>query len=113
VLLRLGELVAYAECAEALCRRAASAVAGSLGPKADPRFDAAGLAALARVFARDAARRVAGGGLQLVQGASGAPDGRLPELETALRTREIAAAEAGGIDDMDMAADAIYGRAAR
>jgi acyl-CoA dehydrogenase len=111
VLLRLGELAAYAECAAALSRRAAHAADGTRGPKADPRFDAAGLAALARVFARDAARRVAGGGLQLVHGAAGAGDGRLPELEAALRVHEIAAAEAGGIDDMDAAADAIYGRA--
>jgi alkylation response protein AidB-like acyl-CoA dehydrogenase len=111
VLLRLGELAAYAECAEALSRRAARAAEGTLGPKADPRFDAAGLAILARVFARDAARRVALGGLQLVHGAGGADDGRLTELEAALRVHEIAAAEAGGIDDMDAAADAIYGRA--
>jgi alkylation response protein AidB-like acyl-CoA dehydrogenase len=110
VLLRLGELAAFAECAEALCRRAARAAEGTLGPKADRRFDAGGLATLARVFARDAARRVAGGGLQLVHGAGGAADGRLPELEAALRIHEIAAAEAGGIDDMDAAADAIYGR---
>jgi alkylation response protein AidB-like acyl-CoA dehydrogenase len=109
VLLRLGELVAFAECAEALVRRAARAADGTLDAKADPRFDAAGLAALARVFARDAARRVAGGGLQLVHGAGGA-DGRLPELEAALRIHEIAAAEAGGLDDMDVAADAVYGR---
>jgi alkylation response protein AidB-like acyl-CoA dehydrogenase len=111
VLLRLGELVAYAECAEALSRRAARAADGMLGPKADPRFDAAGLTALARVFARDAARRVAGDGLQLVHGAGGVADGRLPELEAALRIHEIAAAEAGAISDMDVAADAIYGRA--
>jgi hypothetical protein len=54
---------------------------------------------------------VAWGGLQLVRGAGGAPDGRLPDLEAALRIHEIAAAEAGGIDDMDAAADAIYRRA--
>jgi alkylation response protein AidB-like acyl-CoA dehydrogenase len=109
VLLRIGELIAYAECAEALSRRAALAADGSLGPKADRRFDAGGLAALARVFARDAARRVAWGGLQLVRG-GGAADGRLPELEAALRIHQVAAAEEGGIGDMDAAADAVYGR---
>jgi alkylation response protein AidB-like acyl-CoA dehydrogenase len=110
VLLRLGELIAYAECAEALSRRAARAADGTLGPKADPRFDAAGLAVLARVFARDAARRVGCDGLRLVRGGGGAADDRLGDLEVALRLHDIAAAEAGGIDDMDAAADAVYGR---
>ena len=110
VLLRLGELVAYAECAEALCRRAARAADGALSPKADRRFDAAGLAVLARVFARDAARRVAWDGLRLVRGAGGAEDAKLPELEAALRLHDVAAAEAGGIADMDAAADLVYGR---
>jgi alkylation response protein AidB-like acyl-CoA dehydrogenase len=110
VLLGLGELIAYAECAEALSRRAARAADGALGPKADPRFDAAGLAVLARVFARDAARRVASGGIRLVWGAAEAHDTRLAELETALRIQDIVAAEAGGLADMDAAADALYGR---
>ena len=42
VLLRLGELIAYAECAGALARRAAAAAAGTLPDKADTRFDAGG-----------------------------------------------------------------------
>jgi alkylation response protein AidB-like acyl-CoA dehydrogenase len=110
VLLRLGELIAYAECAEALSRRAARAADGALSPKADPRFDGDGLAVLARVFARDAAVRVAWGGLRLVRGAGGAENGKLPELEGALRIHDIVAAEAGGIADMDAAADVVYGR---
>jgi alkylation response protein AidB-like acyl-CoA dehydrogenase len=110
VLLRLGELIAYAECAGALCRRAARAADGALSPKADPRFDGAGLAVLARVFARDAAHRVAWCGLRLVRGGGGADDAQLPELEAALRMHDIVAAEAGGIADMDAVADAVYGR---
>ncbi|MGH9232135.1 MAG: acyl-CoA dehydrogenase family protein, partial [Acidimicrobiales bacterium] len=47
VLLRLGELIAYAECAEALSRRAARAADGAPSPKTDRRFDAAGLAVVA------------------------------------------------------------------
>src|ERR671910_829150 len=110
VLLRLGELIAHAECAEALSRRAARAADGTLSPKADPRFDVSGLAVLGRVFARDAALRVAWTGLWLVRGAGGAEDDKLPELEAALRIHDIAAAEAGGIADMDAAADIVYGR---
>jgi acyl-CoA dehydrogenase len=110
VLLRLGELIAYAECAEALSRRAARAADAALGPKADGRFDAAGLGVLARVFARDAARRAAWNGLWLVRGAAGADGAEPTELEAALRIREVVAAEAGGIADMDAVADCVYGR---
>jgi alkylation response protein AidB-like acyl-CoA dehydrogenase len=108
VLLRLGELIAYSECAEALSRRAARAAEGALSPKASSRFAATGLAVLARVFARDAATRVAWLGLRLVRGSDGADDAQLVELEEALRVHEIAAAESGGLEDMNLAADAIY-----
>jgi alkylation response protein AidB-like acyl-CoA dehydrogenase len=102
VLLRLGELIAYAECAEALCRRAA---AGEPDPRADRRFDAAGLAVLARVFARDAALRVATGGAFLVHGSTDGDPRLAPEFE------QVIASQTGALTDMDTAADLIYGRA--
>jgi alkylation response protein AidB-like acyl-CoA dehydrogenase len=108
--LRLGELIAYAEGAEAFSRRAARAADNELSPKADRRFDAAALAVLARVFARDAAQRVASGGLRLIWGAGAAADPGLEELEDALGLHDIAAAEAGGLDDLNAAADVVYGR---
>ncbi len=40
ILLRLGELIAYAECAGSLARRAALAAEGRLNEKANQRFDA-------------------------------------------------------------------------
>jgi len=104
VLLRLGELIAYAECAEALCRRAARAAAGGLDPKADKRFDAAALAVLARVFARDAALRVATGGALLVHGSTDGDARLAPEFE------QVIASQRGALADMDTAADIIYGR---
>jgi len=104
VLLRLGELVAYAECAEALCRRAARAAGNALPDKADRRFDAAGLAVLARVFARDAVLRVATGGALLVRGSADDSPSPTPRLD------EAVASQAGALADMDMAADIIYGR---
>ena len=70
VLLRLGELIAHAECAGTFAARAAAALDGALPAKADHRFDAAALAAMSRVFARDAAHKVACEGLRWVTGAS-------------------------------------------
>jgi len=69
VLLRLGELIAWAEAAGSLARRAARAAEGRLGDKADRRFAPDALAALARIFAREAAFKVAGEGLRWVVGA--------------------------------------------
>jgi alkylation response protein AidB-like acyl-CoA dehydrogenase len=104
VLLRLGELIAYAECAEALCRRAALAADNELPDKANLRFDAAGFAVLARVFARDAVLRVATGGALLVRGSADDSPSLTPRLD------EAVASQAGALADMDMAADIIYGR---
>src|SRR3954447_19226114 len=70
VLLRLGGLMAFAESAGSLCRRAALLAEGRLNEKASARFDAAALAALSRIFARDAALKVAEQGLRLVIGAA-------------------------------------------
>ena len=84
ILFRLGELIAWAECAASFCRRAARLAEGRLNGKADRRFDAAALAALCRVFAREAAFKVETDGLRWV--------------------------EADLIQDMDRAADALYGR---
>ncbi|MBE1495761.1 alkylation response protein AidB-like acyl-CoA dehydrogenase [Amycolatopsis lexingtonensis] len=104
VLLRLGELIAYAECAAALCRRAALA---ELPAKADRRFDLAELAVLARVFGREAVLRVATGGLQLVQGSVESP---VADLTSALRLAEVAASQAGGLADSDALADILNSR---
>ncbi|HSR26010.1 MAG TPA: acyl-CoA dehydrogenase, partial [Candidatus Eisenbacteria bacterium] len=108
VLLRLGELIADAEGAASLARRAAAAADGALPAKASRRFDARALAAIARVFARDAALRVATQGVRLVAGATDHPD--IDGLAAALRLPTIQAAQAGLAADMDLVADVIYGR---
>jgi alkylation response protein AidB-like acyl-CoA dehydrogenase len=107
VLLRLGELISYAECAGALGRRAAACAAGVLPEKSDTRFDAAGLAAVSRVFARDAALKVAEEGLRWVAGASSGTD-----LAAALPLDRVRTAQAGLLSDMDRVADALYRREA-
>ena len=81
ILLRLGELIAYAECAGSLSRRAALMSEGQLNEKANDRFDATALAALGRVFAREAALKVAEEGLRWVCGAGGVNDSRWPRLK--------------------------------
>ncbi|MBZ5598618.1 MAG: acyl-CoA dehydrogenase family protein [Acidobacteriia bacterium] len=113
ILLRLGELIAYAECAGSLSRRAALMADGKLNEKANRRFDATALAALSRVFAREAALKVAEEGLRLVAGASAVSDTEMTAFETNLGMLAIHRTQAGLIADMDYIADVLYNRAAK
>jgi acyl-CoA dehydrogenase len=113
ILLRLGELIAYAECAGCLARRAGRLAEGKLHEKANARFDAAALAALSRIFAREAALKVAQDGLRWVCGAGGATDGGMSTFEASLGLPAIYRAQAGLIADMDLIADVLYGRTAK
>jgi alkylation response protein AidB-like acyl-CoA dehydrogenase len=110
VLLRLGELIAWAESAGVFAKRAARAADGRLDPKADLRFDSLSLATLSRIFARQAALKVGQQGLQLVVGAGGSEGDEVAGLESALDLPAIYRAQSGLIADMDRAADAIYRR---
>ena len=89
VLLRLGELIAAAEGAGCFAGRAAAALDGELPEKADHRFDGTALAAMSRVFARDAALRVACDGLRWVTGAGGAFAGGTPPDGSLLARRRV------------------------
>src|SRR5690348_1533377 len=113
ILLRLGELIAYAECAGSLARRAARLTDGKLTEKANRRFDASALAALSRVFAREAALKVAEEGLRLVIGAGAVSDGEAAAFEASMQLPAIHRAQAGFIADMDFIADVLYNRAAQ
>ncbi|MFI5107259.1 MAG: acyl-CoA dehydrogenase family protein [Terriglobales bacterium] len=110
ILLRLGELIAFAECAGSLSRRAALLAEGKLDEKASRRFDAAALAALSRVFAREAALKVAEEGLRWVAGAGGVSAAEMALFETSLGLPAAHQAQAGLISDMDYVADVLYGR---
>jgi alkylation response protein AidB-like acyl-CoA dehydrogenase len=111
VLLRLGCMVANAECAAALCRRAVRAAEGTLTEKTDRRFDATSLAAMARIFARETALLIATEGLRLGIGAlepgAAPPDGIGIDLTAACD------AQADLLADMNRVADVLYGRVAR
>jgi hypothetical protein len=111
VLLRLGELITYAECAASLARRADAAARGALPEKADRRFDADALAAISRVFAREAVMKVAEEGARWI--AAAAPTGGAPatvDPAAALPLAAAHAAQAGLLADMDLVADALYAR---
>ncbi len=113
ILLRLGEWIAYAECAGSLARRAARMAEGKLNEKASQRFDAAAIAVISRVFARDAALKVAAEGLRWVAGAGGVTDSEMPAFEAVLGLPAIHRAQAGLVADMDFVADVLYGRTAK
>ncbi len=110
ILLRIGEWIAYAECAGSLARRAALAAEGKLNEKAHARFDATALAALARIFARDAAIKVAQDGLRWVIGADGVTGAENAALEASSGLPAVLRAQAGQLADMDYIADVIYSR---
>jgi alkylation response protein AidB-like acyl-CoA dehydrogenase len=113
ILLRLGELIAYTEAAGCLSRRAARLVEGRLNEKANDRFDASALAALARIFAREAALKVAEEGLRWVCGAGGVSDTEMQAFEAALGLSAIHRTQAGLLADMDYVADVLYNRVAK
>jgi len=113
ILLRLGELIAYAECAGSLSRRAALLANGKLNEKANRRFDATALGAISRVFARDAALKVAEEGLRWVIGAGGVSDSEIAALETSLGLPAVHRAQSGLISDLDYIADVLYSRAVK
>jgi hypothetical protein len=86
---------------------------GKLNEKANRRFDATALAAISRIFARDAALKVAEDGLRWVVGAGGVSDSEIAALETSLGLSAIHQAQSGLISDLDSIADVLYGRAAK
>lgn len=110
VLFRVGELVARAEGAAALARRAARAAERSLDERADARFTPEALAAVSRVYSREAALDVATNGLRWVLGGE-SQTADAAACAGALGLPEIQAAQFGLLADMDLVADALYGRA--
>jgi alkylation response protein AidB-like acyl-CoA dehydrogenase len=113
ILLRVGEWIAYAESAGCLARRAALLAENKLNEKAPRRFDATASAPLGRIFAREAALKVAEEGLRWVCGAGGISEAEMPAFELSLDLPAIHRAQAGLISDMDFIADVLYARAAK
>ena len=110
VLFRLGELITEAECAEAFAQRAADALDGNRHEKSPERFDGTALATMSRVFAREAAHRVAEDGARWVVGAVTPESADVSSVLAAVPHDAIRAAQAGLLGDMDRVADILYGR---
>jgi len=110
VLFRLGEVVAVAESAAAFARKSAAVGAGQAPEKAVVRFAPAALATLSRIYAREAALRVAEAGLRWVVGSDDGTASECATFERALGLPAIHRAQAGLLCDMDLAADALYER---
>jgi hypothetical protein len=84
-----------------------------LNENANRRFDAAALATISRIFAREAALKVAEEGLRWICGAGGLNEAEIPAWEMSLGLPAIHRAQVGLIADMDHVADVLYGRAAK
>jgi len=97
VLFRLGELVAQAEGAAVFALRAATA------PTTAIPLPPATIAAMSRVFAREAAARVAFEGARWAV-AAGQTD---PQFLRSIDFNQILAGQAGGIEDMDVIAGSL------
>ncbi len=113
ILLRIGEWISYAESAGSLARRAARLAEGKGHEKTNRRFDPTALAALSRIFAREAALKVTEEGLRWIAGAGGAGEGEMPAFETSLQFPAVHRAQAGLVSDMDYIADVLYSRVAK
>ena len=113
VLFRLGELIAWAETASTFAKKAARQAAGTGHAKVPTRFDLEALRAMSRVFAREAALKVATDGIRLLRGTSGLDAAQLAGVEQNMRLAHIEQAQDGLLDDMDTVAAAIYATAPR
>jgi alkylation response protein AidB-like acyl-CoA dehydrogenase len=107
VLMRLGALIAEAEGAGALARRAQRAAVKQLNPKAARGLRPDALAAISRVNARGAALTVATEAIRWVAGADG---GDLGGLEQRLDLAAVHRSQAGLLADLQTVTAAIYAR---
>ena len=109
VLFRIGELIAFTETAGVFAKAAAAAIDGTRFEKNPNRFTGDALAAMSRVFAREAAQKVGLDGSRWVAGAA-EPGSPAVAAVNAIPTAAILAAQAGLVTDMNYVADVLYGR---
>ncbi len=107
VLMQLGALIARAEGAAALARRAHRAASKQLHAKASKRLRAEPLAAMSRVNARTVALATATESIRLVAGANG---GGLTGFGQKVDLAAIYRAQGGLLVDLAAVTEAVYGR---
>ena len=105
---RVGEWIAFAESAGALARRAARHKEGNLHPKANVLFDAPTLAAMSRIFAREAAMKVGQDGLRWIMSARETDEATMKSFIRNLDMNSVYEAQHGLLADMDQVRDSIY-----
>jgi alkylation response protein AidB-like acyl-CoA dehydrogenase len=113
ILFRLGDLITATESAEVFAQRAAAALDGTSHDKAHDRFDGPALAAMSRVFAREAAQRVGQEGVRWVAGSVEPANADVAGLLARIPHDAIRNAQLGLLGDMTAVADVLYGRAGR
>jgi len=99
ILFRLGEWIAWGESAAALARYAANCQTSVSG------FGRDTVQAMSRLYAREAASRIAGEGLRYLHGAQSGID--VARLEAQLELPAVHRVQAGLLADMDQVAEAI------
>jgi hypothetical protein len=104
ILFRIGEWIALAETAASLAHYAAGQ-ASTPEAQAISGYDGATVQAMSRIYAREAALRVAGEGLRWLVGAPASASS--VALEQALNLSAIYQAQAGLLADSDRVADAL------
>jgi alkylation response protein AidB-like acyl-CoA dehydrogenase len=110
ILFRLGDLITTTECAEVFAQRAAAAIDGTSFDKSLDRFDGAAMAAMSRVFAREAAQKVGQEGVRWVAGSVEPGSADVAALLATIPHDAIRNAQAGLLADMNTVADVLYGR---
>ncbi|MBK7409005.1 MAG: acyl-CoA dehydrogenase family protein [Saprospirales bacterium] len=105
---RIGEWIAYAESAAAFARRAARRQDGHTHEKSNVHFEASTLAAMSRIFAREAAMKVGQDGLRWIMSARETDEETMRAFIRNLNMNSVYEAQQGLLADMDQVRDDIY-----
>ncbi|KAA3610667.1 MAG: acyl-CoA dehydrogenase [Calditrichaeota bacterium] len=108
VMFRMGELIACAEGAAAMAKRAIRAARKKLVDKTDRRFDADALVLISRIGAREAAMKVAEEGMRWTCAADGLSEDEMSAFEAKLQLSTIHRVQGGMLTDMENLVNIVY-----
>lgn len=108
IMFRMGELIAIAEGASAMAKRAIRAKRKELDEKTDRRFNTNALTLISRIAAREAAMKVAEEGMRWTCAADGLSEAEMIAFENKLQLSKIHRIQGGMLTDMDSLVDVIY-----